>query len=297
MEKTKKIAGKNQKTAYLFILPSMIVLTVFVFIPLVSAFVISMMNMDLYMKDITFAGIGNYLKMFQDARVLNATKNTLIFTVMEVPVQILVALVLTMFMQKNTKLHKFLRASFYIPYVCSMTAISILWSMLLNSNSGMLAYLLKKIGIVMPNLMSDPTYAMAVIIMVTVWRNFGYTLTIITAATLDIPYSLYEAADLDGATGLKKFLYITIPSIKQTIGFCAVTTFILAFQAFDQIYVMTGGGPQHKTETLVSYIYDRGFKTEHDLGYASAISVYLFIIIAIITVCMRKYISRKEEQA
>ena len=161
----------------------------------------------------------------------------------------------------------------------------------------MLAYLLKKIGIVMPNLMSDPTYAMAVIIMVTVWRNFGYTLTIITAATLDIPYSLYEAADLDGATGLKKFLYITIPSIKQTIGFCAVTTFILAFQAFDQIYVMTGGGPQHKTETLVSYIYDRGFKTEHDLGYASAISVYLFIIIAIITVCMRKYISRREDQA
>ena len=88
MEKTKKIAGKNQKTAYLFILPSMIVLTVFVFVTLVSAFVISMMNMDLYMKDITFAGIGNYLKMFQDARVLNATKKTLIFTVMEVPVPI-----------------------------------------------------------------------------------------------------------------------------------------------------------------------------------------------------------------
>lgn len=295
MEKTKKIVAKNQKTAYLFILPSITVLTIFVFIPLISAFAISLMNMDLYMKDISFAGFANYFKMFQDARVWNATRNTLIFTIIEVPVQILLALILTMFMQKNTRLHKFLRASFYIPYVCSMTAISILWSMLLNSNSGMAAYLLKKIGIIMPNLMSDPTYAMAVIIMVTVWRNFGYTLTILTAASLDIPYSLYEAADLDGATGFKKFIYITVPSIKQTIGFCAVTTFILAFQAFDQIYVMTGGGPQHKTETLVSYIYDRGFRTEHDLGYASAISVYLFIIIAIITIFMRKYTNREEQ--
>ena len=168
--------------------------------------------------------------------------------------------------------------------------------MLLNSNSGMLAYLLKKIGVVMPNLLSDAHYAMAVVILVTVWRNFGYTLTILTAATLDIPNSLYEAADLDGATGWKKFIYITIPSIKQTIGFCIVTTFILAFQAFDQIYVLTGGGPQHKTETLVSYIYDRGFRTEHDLGYASAISVYLFIIIAVITIVMRRYLNREEQK-
>lgn len=284
----------NQKAAYLFILPSMCILTVFVFIPLISAFIISMLNMNLYMNDISFAGFGNYLKMLQDERVWNATKNTMAFTVLEVPIQILVALILTMFMQKNTKLCKFLRASFYIPYVCSMTAISILWSMLLNPNSGMLSFLLKKAGIIMPNIMTNPTYAMAIIVLVTVWRNFGYTLTIITAATLDIPYSLYEAADLDGAMGLKKFLYITIPSIKQTIGFCAVTTFILAFQAFDQIYVLTGGGPQNKTETLVSYIYDRGFRTQQDLGYASAISVYLFIIIAVITVVMRKYTDRRE---
>lgn len=161
--------------------------------------------------------------------------------------------------------------------------------MMLNPNSGMFAYLLQQIGIQMPNINTNGAYAMAMVITVTVWRNFGYTLTIITAATLDVPASLYESAELDGATGLKKFIYITLPSIKGTISFCLVTALILAFQAFDQVYVMTGGGPQYKTETLVSYIYDRGFSTTHDLGYASAISVYLFVIIAIVTFLLRKH--------
>ena len=106
MNRPQKRSVHNQKTAYLFILPSMCILTIFVFIPLISAFIISMLNMNLYMNDISFAGFGNYLKMMQDERVWNATKNTMVFTVLEVPIQILVALILTMFMQKNTKLCK-----------------------------------------------------------------------------------------------------------------------------------------------------------------------------------------------
>lgn len=287
--KNKKLQIHNQKSAYLFLMPSFFILTIFVFIPLISAFVISFLNMDIYMNDISFAGFDNFIQLFQDRRVWNATKNTLIFAVIEVPAQIFLALIIAMFMMKNRAIHKFLRASFYVPYVCSMTAISILWSMMLNPNSGIFAYLLQQLGIQMPNINTDGIYAMAMVITVTVWRNFGYTLTIITAATLDVPSSLYEAAELDGATGLKKFIYITLPSIKGTISFCLVTALILAFQAFDQVYVMTGGGPQYKTETLVSYIYDRGFSTTHDLGYASAISVYLFVIIAIVTFLLRKH--------
>lgn len=289
--KKKRLQIHNQRTAYLFLTPSLIILTVFVFIPLITAFVISLLNMDIYMNDISFAGFDNFVKLFHDARVWNATKNTLIFAVIEVPIQILLALVIAMFMMKNRRIHKFLRASFYVPYVCSMTAISILWSMMLNPNSGMFSYLLRQIGITMPSINTNDLYAMAIVITITVWRNFGYTLTIITAATLDVPSSLYEAAELDGATGLKKFFYITIPSIKGTISFCLVTALILAFQAFDQVYVLTGGGPQYKTETLVSYIYDRGFSTTHDLGYASAISVYLFVIIAVITFLLRRHTS------
>ncbi len=296
MKSMKKLSASNQKTAYLFILPAMIVLTIFVFVPLVSAFALSILNIDIYMNDISFAGIQNYIKLFQDERVWNATKNTLLFSVMEIPSQLLLALFLTMLLLKNSAFHKALRATFYIPYVCSMTAISILWSMLLNANSGMLSYMLRQIGIVMPNFLNSTTWALPVVAMVTVWKNFGYTVTLLSAAALDIPASLYEAADLDGATGIQKFLYVTIPSIKNTISFCLVTILIAALQAFDQIYVMTGGGPMNSTETLVSYIYDRGFQTTHDLGYASTVSVFLFLLIAVITFATRRYTVQTEAE-
>lgn len=297
MIKTGKKSLQNQKTAYLFILPAMIVLTIFVFVPLIAAFVISFLNMDIYMKDISFAGIANYITMFRDGRVWNATGNTFWFAILEIPLQIFLALLLTMLMIKNTRIHKVLRATFYIPYICSMTAISILWSMILNPNSGMLAYMLRKIGITMPNLLNSTTWAIVVVALVTVWKNFGYTLTLLSAAALDIPAALYEAAELDGANSFSKFIYVTVPSIRNTISFCIVTTLIATFQAFDQIYVMTDGGPQNSTETLVGYIYSRGFQTTHDLGYASTISVYLFVIIAVITFILRRHTLRGEEES
>ena len=289
----KKAVGKgmkSQKQAYLFLAPSLIILTIFVFVPLVGAIAISIMNINIYMNDISFAGLKNYLRMFSDVRVGNATLNTFYFALLEVPLQILLALLLVMFMTKNTRWHKLMRTTFYLPYVCSMTAVSIMWSMLLNTHYGMLPYLLGKIGITMPNMLSSTTWAMPTVIFVTVWKGFGYTLTILSAAALGVSESLYEAAEIDGATGLQKFFYVTIPGIRDTIGFCVVTTLIMALQVFDQIYVMTGGGPQYATETLVGYIYNRGFQTApYDLGYASAIAVYLFCMIAIITVILRKY--------
>ena len=285
----KKAVGKgmkSQKQAYLFLAPSLIILTIFVFVPLVGAIAISIMNINIYMNDISFAGLKNYLRMFSDVRVGNATLNTFYFALLEVPLQILLALLLVMFMTKNTRWHKLMRTTFYLPYVCSMTAVSIMWSMLLNKNYGMLPYLLGRIGIQMPGLLTSTTWA----IFVTVWKGFGYTLTVLSAAALGVSNSLYEAAELDGAGGLQKFRYVTIPGIRDTIGFCAVTTLITALQVFDQIYVMTEGGPQYKTETLVGYIYNKGFQTApFDLGYASSVAVYLFLIIAILTFVLRKY--------
>ena len=136
---------EHQVKAYAFIAPSLLILTVFVFIPLAGAIGISLMNIDIYMKNISFAGIANYIKMFQDERVANATFHTFYFALLEVPLQMIVALLLLMFMLRNTKLHKLLRTVFYLPYVCSMTAVSIMWSMLLNTHYGMLPYLLGKI--------------------------------------------------------------------------------------------------------------------------------------------------------
>ena len=148
----------------------------------------------------------------------------------------------------------------------------------------------------MPNLLADTRYAMPTVILVTVWKGFGYTLTLLSAAALGVSESLYEAAELDGASSIQKFFHVTIPEIKGTIGFCSVTTLIQALQVFDQIYVMTDGGPLYSTETLVGYIYNKGFQTApFDLGYSSAIAIYLFVMIAALTFVLRKYAFGGEE--
>jgi multiple sugar transport system permease protein len=285
-----------QKWAYIFIAPSLIILTIFVFVPLIASFVISVLNINIFMNNISFGGLVNFQKLFSDSRIPNATLNTLFFTLLEVPLQIGLALILVMFVAKNTRFAKTLRSIYYIPFVCSMTAIGIVWSMLLDPNLGFIPYVLKSLGMETISFLKDPNLAMPTVIVVTAWRGFGYTLTLLSAAALGISQSLYEAADIDGAGSFKKFTKITIPSIFPTISFCIVTTTIGAMQVFDQVYVMTQGGPLNKTETVVQYIFDRGFQTApYDLGYASAISVYLFVIVAIITFVLRKFVLSKGE--
>lgn len=296
IQKKKKYKPQQQKSAYLFILPSMLILTVFIFIPLFASLVISLLDMNIFMKDISFVGLLNFVRAFQDSRVHNATLNTFYFAVLEVPLQVGIALLLSIYVAKDNKYTRALRSVYYLPFVCSMTAVGIVWSMLLDPNLGMLPYLLRCIGIESISFLKDPNLAMPTIIVVSAWKGFGYTLTLITAAVLNVPSSLYEAAEMDGANTWQKFAHITIPGIWPTVSFCIVTTTISALQMFDQAYVMTQGGPLNRTETLVQYIYDRGFQTApYDLGYASAISVYLFVIIAVITFILRRFILEKGE--
>lgn len=294
----KKYVAHNQKSAYLFLLPSMFILSVFVFIPLIASFVISVTDMNIFMKDVGFAGLRNFIRLFADNRVSNATFNSLYFTLLEVPLQIGLALLLTVCLAKNNKYCKLLRSIYYLPFVCSMTAIGIVWSMLLDPNMGLFAYWLKQVGFETIAFLKDPKWAMPTVIAVTAWKGFGYTLTLMAAAVLNISQSLYEAAEMDGAGSFQKFIHITIPGIWSTISFCIVTSTIGAMQMFDQAYVMTQGGPLNKTETVVQYIYDRGFQTApYDLGYASAISVYLFVIVAVMTFVLRKFVLNRGESA
>ncbi len=296
MNKKKKYQPSYQKSAYLFILPSMTILTIFVFVPLIASLVISLINMNIFMNDISFAGIRNFTRLFQDSRVLNATFNSFYFALFEVPLQVGLALLLSIYVAKDNKYTRALRSIYYLPFVCSMTAVGIVWSMLLDPNLGLVPYLLRQFGLGSVSFLKDPNLAMPTIIVVSAWKGFGYTLTLITAAVLNVSASLYEAAQMDGANLWQKFIHITIPGIWPTISFCIVTTMIGALQMFDQAYVMTQGGPLNRTETLVQYIYDRGFQTApYDLGYASAISVYLFVIIAIFTFVLRRYVLEKGE--
>lgn len=296
--KRKRYQAQNQKSAYLFIMPSMIILSVFVFIPLIASFVISITDMNIFMKEVQFVGLKNFFRLFEDDRVRNATFNSLYFTLLEVPLQVGLALLLTVCLSKNSRYSKLLRSIYYLPFVCSMTAIGIVWSMLLDPNMGLIAYWLKQAGLETIAFLKDPKLAMPTVIVVTAWKGFGYTLTLLAAAVLNISQSLYEAAEMDGAGSFRRFIHITIPGIWPTISFCIVTSTIGAMQMFDQAYVMTQGGPLNKTETVVQYIYDRGFQTApYDLGYASAISVYLFVIVAVMTFVLRKFILSRGEDA
>ena len=295
----KKAAGKglkSQKQAYLFLAPSLIILTIFVFVPLIGAIAISIMNINIYMNDISFAGLKNYLRMFSDARVGNATLNTFYFALLEVPLQILLALLLVMFMTKNTRWHKLMRTTFYLPYVCSMTAVSIMWSMLLNKNYGMLPYLLGKIGIQMPSLLTSTTWAMPTVIFVTVWKGFGYTLTVLSAAALGVSNSLYEAAELDGANKFQQFLHIILPSIKTIVTLNVILSITGALSAFEQPYVITDGA----NGTATYFInMNRIAHTNQKVGLASAMAVVLLLIIFACTILQKlffKYIYRNADQ-
>jgi multiple sugar transport system permease protein len=287
--------NKPERAAYIFLLPSLIIFAVFVLMPLLASLLISMLDIDIFLENIEFNGLRNFEKLIYDERFWNALKNTVYFTVFEVPLQVIFALLIAVYVQKNTTFRKFLRSCFYIPVVCSMTAMGIVWSMLMDPTLGTIPYMLRFLGLSDVGFLKDPLLAMPTIILVTVWKNFGLSMIILVAGIQSIPDVYYEVAELDGASKWNQFRNITIPLIIPTLGFCAITNTIGSLQMFDQAYVMTQGGPVFKTETLVQYIYTRGFSVApYDLGYASAIAEILFLMIAVIAIVMYQFFIREE---
>lgn len=288
--------NRPEHAAYLFIMPALLVLFFFTVIPLLGTFLIGFFNMNVFFTDTSFAGFDNFVRFFQDERAINALGNTLYFTVLETPLQVIVGLVIAVLISKNTLFNKFCRSIFFIPVVCSLVSIGIMWSMLLDNNIGIIAYWLSKLGVESPDFFKSAELAMPTVAVMTAWANFGVTMTILLAAIQGVSPSLYEAAEIDGASKVKQFFYVTIPQIFPALGYCLLTNFIGSMQVFDQVYVTTGGGPNFKTETIVQYIYNRGFEAPFELGYASAISTVFFMIIAVLTIALNRYMNKKEEQ-
>lgn len=296
INKIQKYWNKPNHAAYIFLLPSLLVLFSFVIIPLIGTFIISFLDMNIFLNNIKFVGFDNFVKFFQDARALNAMKNTLYFTLLETPTQVIFGLIMAVMLSKTTQFNKFSRSVFFIPVVCSMTSIGIIFSMLLDPNIGAIPYFFTQLGLNTPQFFRDPSMAMPTVAFMTVWKNFGITMTILLTGIHGISESLYEAASIDGATELQKFTKITIPQLAPSIGFCLLTNLIGSLQVFDQVYVTTNGGPQFKTETAVQYIYNRGFSAPYELGYASAISFVLFVIISVLAIAINLYNSKQERK-
>lgn len=274
---------KSYVPGTLFILPAFVLFAVFIFIPLVYGLGMSFTDYGGFNLKANFVGTDNYAKLFQDNYFLISLRNNIIYTLVFVPLTVLLALLSAVALNGIRHLRKYLRMAFYFPQITSMVSIAIVWGLLFNPMSGPINTVLKGIGIVSPPewLMSSH-WALLAIILVAVWKSFGYYMIILLAGIQGIPEHLYESAKLDGANKFQQFLYITLPSLSPTLFMVLVLTIINSFQVFDLVSVMTDGGPGRSTNVLVFRIYQEAF-IHYRMGYAAAMSAVLFLIIMVIS--------------
>ena len=287
--------NKPAKAAYLFILPSMLILFVFTLIPVVSSVAIGFFDLNMFFKNTTFVGLQNYVKLLADRRVWNSFGNTLAFMLMEVPLQVALGLFVAVLVSRTGWFTRLARSVLFIPVVCSLTSISIIWSLILDPTIGIVPYYTQLLGLGKCSFLKDPNLAMPIIVFLSVWKNFGQTMVILLAGIQSINPTYYEAAMVEGARPIQQFFRITLPLLLPNIAFCVITNLIGSMQVFDQVYVATRGGPMFRTETAVMYIYTRAFSSPFQLGYASAIATVLFVIIMILSLSLNRWFLKREE--
>ena len=294
MKEIIKYWNKPKRSAYLFLAPSIILLVLFSVIPLLVAFGLSLFDVPITMNTAKFIGLQNFVAAFHDSRFLNSLKVTAIFTGIEVPIQVFGAIVVAAFITKNNMRNKLFRAIYFLPVICSATAIGIMWKMILHSNIGFITAILQSMGFGKINFLNTPGLTIFVVSFISIWRSFGISAIIYVTAIQQVPSSLYEAAEMDGAGKIRQFFHITVPSIRPTFWYILMTRFAGALQIFDIIYITTNGGPNYTTESTVTYIYSRAFSSSSSMGYASAMSVILFVIIMVITVLMYRKMNEED---
>ncbi len=287
---------RSQRTAFLFMTPSLLVLLIFVFIPLVAAFFLGFFDTNIFLSNFKFAGIKHFQKIFSDGRVWNAFKNTFIFTFAESALQVAFGFLVACLVSGTALFQKVARSIYFIPVVCSMTGVGLIGMMILDPNIGSIPYLISAMGFEKPMMLKDPHTALAIIVLITVWKNFGQTMIILAAGLAAIGRNYYEAAEIDGANKFQQARFITIPLVWPSLSFCLVTNLIGSFQVFDISFVATKGGPLFSTETVVQLIYTRGFSGDMNLGYASALAVVLFLVIACFTLVLYGLMNRHEKK-
>ncbi|WP_036611123.1 carbohydrate ABC transporter permease [Oribacterium sp. P6A1] len=297
MIKVNNVKNRNEGTsAAVLVTPSVFLLIAFLLVPMIYTVYFSVFRYQIMRpQDMTFINFENYIKLFQDKDFWQAFKNTIYFTVVVVPVQTALALGLALLVAARTRGVAFFRTMYFAPQLTSMVVISILWTILYNSNpsTGLINSMLKSLGMESINFLSNKKTAMNSIIFMSAWQGAGYQMMIFIAGLQAIPASQYEAASVDGATAFQKLVYITLPGLKSTIKYVVMITMIQAMKLFTQPYVMTKGGPQNSTKTLVYYIYTEGFQ-EGNFGYACSAAAVFFIIVVTMSLVMKRLTMPKD---
>jgi multiple sugar transport system permease protein len=274
--------GEQRLVGYGFLLPDVLGLAIFVGLPIAGAFYISFHDWS-GIGERTFNGIDNYRTLLADRFFLDSLRITAIYTFSFVPLLFALALGLALLVNQGLKATGFFRSAYFVPFMVSLVVASIVWQFILHERAGVLNSMIGAVGIDPQPWLGSTRLALVSVIIVTLWQGVGYSMIIFLAGLQDIPRDSYEAATVDGANAVHQFRKITLPLLKPTSVFVLIISFISAFQLFDPIFVLTGGGPANATTTAVFYIYETAFQFLQ-LGYASALSVALFLIILVFTV-------------
>jgi multiple sugar transport system permease protein len=268
---------------YLFLSPWLLGFLIFLIGPMVASLYFSFTEYKVIQPP-RWIGLGNYVRMFGDDLFYQALSVTARYTVVSVPLGILVALALAILLNQRIVARGLLRTVFYLPSIISGVAVAIVFAWLFNAQFGVLNYLLSLVKIQGPNWLGSPRWALWAFVLMSLW-GVGGNMVIFLAALQGVPKALYEAGDLDGATGWRRFWHITLPLISPAVLFVAIIGIIASFQTFTQSYIMTGGGPANSTLFFLLYLYKNAF-TWFEMGYASALAWLLFAVIIVCTILL-----------
>lgn len=277
---------KDTGRAYMYLLPAMAILGMFVFYPFFSAFRLSLFKWNVVRPPGTFIGLGNYTYIFHDKYFWRALWHTFYYVGINVPVTLIIALLVASLLNKKLKFLTFARTSYFLAYITPLVAVSMVWRWIYNWQYGLLNYILGLFGVPMIDWLNDTRFAIPVVIIMSVWRFVGYEALILLAGLQGIDKMYYEAAEIDGASGFQVWRKITVPLLTPQIFFVFIISLIGSFKVFTEIFVLFSGtsGRLKSAETLVYYIMRIGFFGTQHMGRAAAASIVLFGIIFVFTI-------------
>ncbi|HUX21104.1 MAG TPA: sugar ABC transporter permease [Spirochaetia bacterium] len=279
--------------AYLFIAPIIVVFGLFRIYPSVQTLVFSFFKVNVVTKEYVPIGLQNFERLLTDSTFIKSIVNTAIFAVSIVTVSTILGMVLAAMFNTNAKGSGVFRAIYFAPYITSTVAAAVVWGFLYDPKFGLFNYLLKMVGIPPQGWIADSKEALLSIVIFSIWKTIGYNIVIFIAGLQNIPDNYYEAATIDGAGPLTKFLKITMPLLASTTIFIVIYNTILALKVFDQVFVLTAGGPADASTVVVLQIYKQAFEN-YRFGYAAAMAFVLFVFLIVITV-LQFTISRRWE--
>ena len=279
----------------LFVAPFLIVFFTLLVYPLLLGFWISVQQYDLFDGSAEFAGLENYLRLWNDPLFLGSLRNTLLFVAGTVPVFTILGLLLALALNRPTRGAAVLRGIFFATSVLSVTIVTIIWKVVLMPGRGLLPNTMESLGLEPLAMLSHPDWALFAVGLTTVWWILGLPMILFLAALQQIPDELYEAAALDNAGRWTTLRRITLPSIRRTTVVVVIFQVVLQFQVFGQTLLLTRGGPNNASRSLVQFIYERGFR-DWDVGYAAAASEVLFVIIALVALVQFVTIGRRKAE-